>query len=51
MMKPHFFPQKPPTARDYRHSPAGKWEHRLVKWGIGWALGQAAVIAALVKLL
>jgi len=28
-----------------------KMENRLIKWGIGLALGQIAVIAALVKLL
>lgn len=55
-MKPRFFAKKPfpqshQWAGHYHPVHWGKLEHRLVKWGIGWALSQAAVIAALVKLL
>jgi hypothetical protein len=40
-----------PVTRDYLDSRLFELENRMVKWGIGLALGQAAVIAALVKLL
>jgi hypothetical protein len=40
-----------PVTRDYLDSRLLDLENRLVKWGIGLALGQFALIAALVKLL
>jgi hypothetical protein len=40
-----------PVTRDYLDSRLFELENRLVKWGIGLALGQFAMIAALVKLL
>lgn len=40
-----------PVTRDYLDSRLFELENRMVKWGIGLALGQVAVIAALVKLL
>ncbi len=40
-----------PVTRDYLDSRLFGLENRMVKWGIGLALGQVAVIAALVKLL
>jgi len=40
-----------PVTRDYLDARLFELENRLVKWGIGLALGQIAVIAALVKLL
>ena len=40
-----------PVTRDYLDSRLLELENRLVKWGIGLALGQFAMIAALVKLL
>ncbi|MCX7094750.1 MAG: DUF1640 domain-containing protein [Methylobacter sp.] len=40
-----------PVTRDYLDSRLFELEDRMVKWGIGLALGQVAVIAALVKLL
>ena len=40
-----------PVTRDYLDSRLLELENRLVKWGIGLALGQFAMIAALMKLL
>ncbi|MGZ5075485.1 MAG: DUF1640 domain-containing protein [Methylobacter sp.] len=40
-----------PVSRDYLDSRLFELENRMVKWSIGLALGQVAVIAALVKLL
>ncbi|MDD4904867.1 MAG: hypothetical protein PHD39_01735 [Methylobacter tundripaludum] len=40
-----------PVTRDYLDSRLFELENRMVKWGIGLALGQVAVIVALVKLL
>ena len=40
-----------PITRDYLDSRLLELENRLVKWGIGLALGQFAMITALVKLL
>lgn len=40
-----------PVTRDFLDSRLLDLANRLVKWGIGLALGQVAVIAALVKLL
>ena len=40
-----------PVTRDYLDARLFELENRLVKWGIGLALGQFAMIAALVKLL
>jgi hypothetical protein len=40
-----------PVTRDYLDSRLFELENRMVKWDIGLALGQVAVIAALVKLL
>lgn len=40
-----------PVTRDYLDARLLELENRMVKWGIGLALGQVAVIAALVKLL
>jgi hypothetical protein len=40
-----------PVSRDYLDAKLFEMENRLVKWGIGLALGQFAMIAALVKLL
>jgi hypothetical protein len=40
-----------PVTRDYLDAKIFEMENRLVKWGIGLALGQFAMIAALVKLL
>jgi hypothetical protein len=40
-----------PVTRDYLDSRLLELENRLVKWGIGLALGQFAMITALVKLL
>ena len=40
-----------PVTKDYLDARLLELENRLVKWGIGLALGQVALIAALVKLL
>lgn len=40
-----------PVNRDYLDAKLFELENRLVKWAIGLALGQIAIIAALVKLL
>jgi hypothetical protein len=40
-----------PVTRDYLDAKIFEMKNRLVKWGIGLALGQFAMIAALVKLL
>ena len=40
-----------PVTRDYLDAKIFEMENRLVNWGIGLALGQFAMIAALVKLL
>jgi hypothetical protein len=40
-----------PVTKDYPDARLLELENRLVKWGIGLALGQIALIAALVKLL
>lgn len=40
-----------PVTRDYLDARLFELENRLVKWGIGLALGQFAMIAALIKLL
>jgi hypothetical protein len=40
-----------PVTRDYLDARLYELENRLVKWGIGLALGQFAMIAALIKLL
>lgn len=40
-----------PVTRDYLDTRLYELESRLVKWGIGLALGQFAMIAALIKLL
>ena len=40
-----------PITREYLDSRLLELENRLVKWGIGLALGQFAMITALVKLL
>jgi hypothetical protein len=40
-----------PVTRDYMDARLLELENRLVKWGIGLALGQFALITALVKLL
>ncbi len=40
-----------PVTRDYLDARLFEMENRLVKWGIGLALGQFAMIAALIKLL
>ena len=40
-----------PVTRDYLDARLYELESRLVKWGIGLALGQFAMIAALIKLL
>ncbi len=40
-----------PVARDYLDARLYELEYRLVKWGIGLALGQFAMIAALIELL
>ncbi|MGZ8158652.1 MAG: hypothetical protein ACXWT1_21140 [Methylobacter sp.] len=40
-----------PVTRDYLDARLLELENRLVKWGIGLALGQFALIAALIKLL
>ena len=40
-----------PVTRDYLDARLFEMENRLVKWGIGLALGQFAMIAAVVKLL
>lgn len=43
--------QLEPVTKDYLDARLLDLENRLVKWGIGLALGQAALIAALIKLL
>lgn len=43
--------ESPAISRDYLDSRLLELENRLVKWGIGLALGQFAMIAALIKLL
>ena len=40
-----------PVTRDYLDARLYELESRLVKWGIGLALGQFAMIAVLIKLL
>ena len=40
-----------PVTRDYLDARLYEMENRMVKWGIGLALGQFAMIAALIKLL
>jgi hypothetical protein len=40
-----------PVTRDYLDAKIYEMENRLVKWGVGLALGQFAMIAALVKFL
>jgi hypothetical protein len=40
-----------PVTRDYLDARLLELENRLVKWGIGLALGQAALITALVRML
>jgi len=40
-----------PVTRDYLDARLYEMENRMVKWGLGLALGQFAMIAALVKLL
>ncbi|CAK0762772.1 conserved hypothetical protein [Gammaproteobacteria bacterium] len=40
-----------PITKDYLDARLLELENRLVKWGIGLALGQVALISALVKLL
>ncbi|SJM94997.1 DUF1640 domain-containing protein [Crenothrix polyspora] len=40
-----------PISKDYLDAKLFELENRLVKWAIGLALGQIAIIAALVKLL
>jgi hypothetical protein len=40
-----------PVSRDYLDARLYEMENRMIKWGIGLALGQFAMIAALVKLL
>ena len=40
-----------PVTKDYLDARLLELENRLVKWGIALALGQAALIATLVKLL
>ena len=40
-----------PVTRDYLDARLYELENRLVKWGIGLALGQFAMITALIKLL
>jgi len=43
--------QSLPVTRDYLDARLYEMENRMVKWGIGLALGQFAMIAALIKLL
>jgi len=40
-----------PVTKDFLDARLLELENRLVKWGIGLALGQVALIAALIKLL